>query len=163
MPRLGTLTLHSASPFRGVGRTVTLPSLTRLDVLADPGDCALPLAHLDLPALTWLRITAILSHHLDNRDLRKLLPHIARHAHGPQDIQALQSVLLLGAGNRAEIFAWPMPMMPDDVEVHNPSTLPAMTRVALSFTTDHSLISDERLEVFDTVMAGLPRATLSRL
>jgi hypothetical protein len=65
MPQLKTLTLHSASPIAppfpfDVERTVTLPSLTRLDILASPGDCALALAHLDLPALTWLCLTALI-------------------------------------------------------------------------------------------------------
>ena len=59
MPQLQTLTLHSASPIAlplpfVVERTVTLPSLTHLDMSASVDDCALALAHLDLPALTWL-------------------------------------------------------------------------------------------------------------
>ena len=62
MPQLVTLTqvtLHWASPIApsvpsDIERTVTLPSLSRLDISANPRGCALALAHLDLPALTWL-------------------------------------------------------------------------------------------------------------
>ncbi|KAF8258840.1 hypothetical protein EI94DRAFT_1814513 [Lactarius quietus] len=70
MPQLKTLTLHSASPHAPiplvplvVERTITLPSLTRLDILASSLDCSLALAHLDLPALTWLCLTATSFHH----------------------------------------------------------------------------------------------------
>jgi hypothetical protein len=63
MPQLKTLTLHSASPIAppfpsDVERTVLLPSLTHLDILASPEDCTLALAHLDLPALTCLCLAA---------------------------------------------------------------------------------------------------------
>jgi len=59
IPQLNTVTLHSASPIAppfpfDVERTVTLPFLTHLDISASVGDCALALAHLVLPALTWL-------------------------------------------------------------------------------------------------------------
>ena len=91
MPQLATLTLHAASPSApsfpiDVERTVTLLSLTRLDILASPVDCALALAHLDLPALTSLCLTAF-SLHLatSGDDVEKLLPYIVRHVHGPQD------------------------------------------------------------------------------
>jgi hypothetical protein len=62
MHQLRTLTLHSASPIAppfpfDVERTVTLPSLTCLDILASPVDCALALSHLDLPVLTCLCLT----------------------------------------------------------------------------------------------------------
>ena len=61
MPQLVTLTLHSASPIApsdpfDIERTVTLPSLLRLDIFDYPRDCALALAHLDLPALTRLAV-----------------------------------------------------------------------------------------------------------
>ena len=162
MPQLATLTLHSASPIAppiySVGRTATLPSLTGLNILADPGDCALTLAHLDLPALTWLCVTA--THLPDSSELQNLLPHVARHAHGPQDTQALQSVLLFSTNNRADIFAWPMP--DDNVEVHDPPTLSATPRVALSFTS-HQLSSDECLEIFDTVMTCYVSPTLTMI
>ena len=161
MPQLKTLTLHAASPIAppfpfDVERTATLPSLTHLDILASPGDCGLALAHLDLPALTWLCLTAISS--LPNiGDVQNLLPYVMRHAHGPQDAQPLQSVLIRSEDNHANILAWSVPNI--DVEVHDPSTLLAAmlpTRLALSFRSDDWLSPDARLEILNTVMAGLP-------
>ncbi|KAH8987717.1 hypothetical protein EDB86DRAFT_2084866 [Lactarius hatsudake] len=63
IPQLKTLTLHSASPIAppfsfDVERTVTLPSLVYLDIAASARDCGLALAHLVLPALTWLGVVA---------------------------------------------------------------------------------------------------------
>ena len=63
MPHLKTLALDSASPVDppfpfGLNRTVTLPSLTHLEIFASLRDCALALAHLDLPALTELHVIA---------------------------------------------------------------------------------------------------------
>jgi hypothetical protein len=88
MPQLVTLTLHEASPVApsvpfDVERTATIPSLTRLDILANPGDCALALAHLELPALTRLCLTAISSGLPNNSDLQPLSflsnYHLRRH------------------------------------------------------------------------------------
>ena len=99
MPQLKTLILHKATPIAppfpfDIQRTVSLPYLTRLDVLASPGDCAFALAHLDLPALTCLCLTAISYFIRSSADEQNLLPYIARHSHGPQDVQPLQSVLI---------------------------------------------------------------------
>ena len=101
MSQLTSLTLHSASPIAhsflfDVKRTVALLSLTRLDILAySLEDCALALAHLDLPALTSLCLTATSCHHVLNKDdVQQLLPYVARHAYGPQDTQPLRSALI---------------------------------------------------------------------
>ncbi|KAF8264482.1 hypothetical protein EI94DRAFT_466818 [Lactarius quietus] len=101
MPQLKTLALHMASPVAppfpfDVERTITLPSLTRLDILGPPEDVSLVLAHLDLPALTRLSVTAICSYHQLSTLAQTLLPYVVRHAHGPQDTQPLQSVLIRG-------------------------------------------------------------------
>ena len=162
MPQLTTLTLHSASPSApsfpiDVERTVTLPSLTRLDILASPEDCALALAHLDLPALASLCLTAFSFHLTNSGDVQKLLPYIVRHVYGPQDTQPLQSVLFLTEGNHVNVLAWPVPDI--DIVVHDPLTLLAATlptRVALSFRNDDWFSLDERIEILNTVMAGLP-------
>ena len=66
MTQLQTLILHSASPIAhslpfDVERATTLPSLTRFDISGSLGDCALAFAHLDLPALTSLCLSANLS------------------------------------------------------------------------------------------------------
>jgi hypothetical protein len=72
MPQLKTLTLHSASPIApsfpfDVERIVTLPSLTHLDMSASMGDCALALAHLELPALTFFFFFFFLDEFILNR------------------------------------------------------------------------------------------------
>jgi hypothetical protein len=162
MPQLETLTLHSASPIAppippDVARTVTLPSLARLDILASPGDCALALAHLDLPALTWLCLTTISSGPPNGSDVQKLLPYLARHAHGPQDTQPLQSLLVASEDDHADILAWPLPDI--NVQVHDTPTLLAATlptRLALSFRSDDWPGLDAHLEILDMVIAGLP-------
>ena len=107
MPQLTTLTLHLASPIAppfpfDVGRTVMLPSLTRLALLASPENCALALAHLDLPALASLSLTVQL---LDASDVQKLLPFVIPHAHGPQAALPLQCTLIRSERNRADILA----------------------------------------------------------
>jgi hypothetical protein len=168
MPQLKTLTLHSASPIApplpfDVERTVTLPSLTRLDILASPGDCSLALAHLDLPALTWLRLLANLPAQPNMADLQHLVPYVARHAHGPHDTLPLQSVLIRSDDYQADILAWTIPNI-DDV-VHDPPTLLAATqptRVALSFMSGW-LSYEARLEILYTVMPGLPLDSLVTL
>ena len=162
MPQLKTLTLHSASPSAPpfpikVERTVTLPFLTRLDILASPRDCALALAHLDLPALTSLRLTAFSIHLANTGEVEKLLPYIIRHVHGPQDTQPLQGVFCRTEADHIDVLAWPVPDI--DVVVHNPPTLLAATlptRVALAFRSEDWLSPEERIEILNMVMAVLP-------
>jgi hypothetical protein len=141
MPHLTTLALHMASPIShpfplnvNFKRTATLPYLTHLEILAYPADCALALAHLDLPALTILYITAKSGYLVNRVDIQMLLPYVVRHAHGPQDAQPLQSVLIRSDENYADILAWPVPDI--DVEIQDPPTLLSRTlpaRVTLSF------------------------------
>jgi hypothetical protein len=157
--QLKALTLHYASPVAPpspfeVERTLTLPSLTHLDISASAEDCALVLAHLDLPALTCLCLRTV-SLSMSGVDMQNLLPYITRHAQGPQDAQPLQSVLIRSNERGLTILAWPVPDI--DAEVHNPpallgATLP--TRVALSFELIFGLSSHVRF--LDMVMAALP-------
>jgi hypothetical protein len=174
MSQITSLTLHSASPIApsflfDVKRTVTLSSLTRLDILAfSLKDCALALAHLDLPALTSLCLTAIsCSNDLNKSDVQQLLPYVARHAHGPQDTQPLRSVLISSEPSYAEVrvLAWPVPDI--DVEAHDLSTLLAATlpaRVAISLRRRISWFKpDTRLEMLDLMMTGLPLEDLVTL
>ena len=160
MPQLKTLILHSASPVApslpfNVERTITLPSLTRLDISGSPGDCALALAHLYLPALTSLCLSAITSpSHQHNGDVRILVLYIARHAHGPQDTKPLQSALIRSESNHTEILAYPVPDI--DVEVYKQPTSLATARVALSFSGGGWHTFDERIELLWMVLAGLP-------
>ena len=99
MPQLKTLALHSASPFApslpfDVERTVTLPSLTHLNISDSVNDCVLALAHLDLPTLTCLCVTVIFHHYTNSSGAQRVLPYVVRHAHGPQSIQPLRSATM---------------------------------------------------------------------
>jgi hypothetical protein len=144
MQQLKRLTLYKASPIAppipvAVESTVTLPFLTHLDISSSAKNCALVLAHLDLPALTWLSVEAIVHFPPHGDDMQNLLPYVVRHAHGPQDTQPLQSALIRDNEKYIDILAWTMPDIDDDVRdslTLLPTTLP--TRVALS------LVSKER-------------------
>jgi hypothetical protein len=165
MPQLKRLVLHSASPISppfcsfDVGRTVTLPLLTHLDISAFAGDCALALAHLVLPALTCLCLT-VLSEYPYGADVIKLLPYVTRHAHGPQDTQPLQSMLIHNERMHTDILAWSMPDVV--VDAHDAPALRAATltaRVALLVTW---IRPEHYIGVFDAV-AALPLDSLVTL
>ncbi|KAH9070717.1 hypothetical protein EDB83DRAFT_359773 [Lactarius deliciosus] len=167
MPQLKTLTLHSASPTTSsfpfdVERTVTLTSLTHMDISASPGGCGLILAHLVLPALTSLYLVAF-SRHRNGGDVQRMLPYIARHAHGPQDTRPLQSVFIQcnQSFNIVNVLAWPVPDI--DVEVQDLPTWPNTTlspRVELSIRSKEWSSSDVDIEVIRATMAALPLDSL---
>ncbi|KAH9161217.1 hypothetical protein EDB89DRAFT_1276081 [Lactarius sanguifluus] len=166
MPQLETLGLHSASPINSafpfeVRRTATLSSLTHFNISAFPEECGLALAHLILPALISLCIKAR-SRREDGSDVEKLLPYVARHAHGPQDTQPLQSMVVCNNIVSAEILAWPVPNV--NVEVHDPPTLLAATlppRVTLCIAS--KVWPKIHLEILSAVMAALPLDSLVML
>ena len=168
MPQLKTLILHSATPIAPpfpyeVKRTVTLPFLTHLDISASARNCGLALAHLNLPALTWLYIAAK-SHRRDGGDVQELLPHLARHAWGPHDTQPLQSMLVRGDSTRADLYAWTVADI--DGEVCNSITLLASVfyaRVALSVTSRHWSLPETHAGILDAAMAALPLDSLVTL
>ena len=169
MPQLTTLTLHSASPIAPplpfeVQRTVTLPSLTHLDILASLGDHAFALAHLDLPALTWLCLTTLSSRLPNSSEVQKLLTYIAQHAHGSQDTVPLQSVYVHSKDDHVDILAWSVPNI--DAEADDPPTLLATTlptRVALSIRNNGWLDAYKRLNILNMVMESLPLDSLVTL
>ena len=113
MPRLKTLILESATPIALSTplkseplRTVTLPFLTKFNISASAKDCVLALAHLVLPALTWLQVDAE-SHEKDGEDVRLLIPYVARNVCGLQGVEPLQSfVIIYGKRTSAELVAW---------------------------------------------------------
>jgi hypothetical protein len=158
MTQLKTLILHSASPIAAsqadVKHNVTLPSLMHLDILTTPVNCALMLTHLDLPALTALSIKVYLPDP-DDTDVRPLLPHLARHAHGPQDTRPLQSMLICNDKHRAKIFAWTLPDIDAKVQDFLTTTTLPSPRVALYFESD--------VDVLDAAMAALPLSGLITL
>ena len=167
IPQLLSLTLHSASPVAAhfpfdVERTVTLSSLTHLDISASLQDFALASAHLVLPALTSLCFTAT-GHIRSSSEMQAFLPYIARHVHGPQDIRPLQSVLIcnnLSHNGDVRLLAWSVPDI--DAFVYDPpaflgATVP--TCVKLSFWGR----GDAHLNIFEKLMASLLLDSLSTL
>src|SRR6266702_2568244 len=158
MPQLETLTLDSASPIAPPGdslpfsveRTITLPSLADLDISASARDCGLALAHLVLPALTQLCFMAK-SCRWDGSDVQEILPYVSRLAHGPQDTQPLQTVVVSGDGTYADIRAWTV--LDTDIK---------STRVTFSVTNE-DWPSGTHSEVFDAAMAALPVDSLVTL
>jgi hypothetical protein len=115
MTQLETLILQSATPLASLAtllselsRTVTVSSLTRFEISASAKDCALALAHLVLPALTWLHVD-VQSHERKGEDVRFVIPHVAQNVHRLQDAEPLRSILIKGKRERAEVLAWTMP------------------------------------------------------
>jgi hypothetical protein len=158
MPQLQRLVLDSASPSVSsfpfhVERTVTLPSLVRLDISASALDCGLALAHLVLPALTSLCVTA---KSVPTRptidDVQKMLPNVVQHAQGPQDSDSLQSVSIQGGRTRVAILACPTPTIDDsewDAELSE--------RVVLSVTTGrYHTVLDDHTRILDAALVALP-------
>ncbi|KAH8985466.1 hypothetical protein EDB86DRAFT_2336845 [Lactarius hatsudake] len=163
MPQLKTLILYWASPLAPPGaslqpdvdRTVTLPSLTLFDISSRARECGLALAHLILPALTTLSLDAK-SYSQDGSDVQEILPYVARHAHGSQDTQPLQSMWFSRSGTRTKVLAWTLP----DIDVDFPDqfavfeSMPS-ARVAFSVFGD-SWSSGFETVVFDLVTKALP-------
>ena len=172
MSQLKTLVLHSASPISASGaslpfdveRTIKLSSLTHLDISASLRDCALALAHLDLPALAMLRVTAR-SRGRDSDEVQGILPYVAIHSHGTQDIQPLQSALIHTNGTRLDMLAWTVPDI--NFYVRDPDTfLDTMlsARMMLSVTTKwFTTVTDFHRRIFNAAMAGLPLNNLVTL
>ena len=135
MPNLKTLSLQNAiplappaSPFiTEPSRTITLPFLTRFNIHAHVKDCALALAHLRLPTLTWLHVN-VKSYDREGEDVQLVIPHVARNVYVLQDIEPIRSILIAGERRCTEVYAWTMPDV--DVEVCGPETLGDMSRSA---------------------------------
>jgi hypothetical protein len=159
MPQLQTLLLHSASPSApyfpfDVERTVTLPSLARFDISASELDCGLALAHLVLPSLTSLCVTATSDDPTVDK-VQELLPYVVKHAHGPQDTEPLQSISISGERTRVDIIACSTPQI--DVDEWDAKL---SARVVLSFTNQSGDILDDHIGILDVAMAALPLDSL---
>jgi hypothetical protein len=148
----------TAYPF-DIERTVTLPFLTHLYISSTANDCALSLAHLVLPALTSLWLTAK-SASINGSDLLDLLPYVTKHADGPQDTQPLRSVLFRSEGACIQIAAWPMPdIYADDLPWFAMTKL--TPRVALYLRCKWTHTGDPG--VLDAAMEALPLDNLVTL
>ena len=144
MPQLEKLVIHSSfltdNPYKftsNIQCSVSLPSLTHMDISAPAGNCAIALSFLSLPALTRLCVT-LHSRLLFGSDIQDLFRYLSRHTHGPQDTEPLQSVLISSDRTRATILAWSEPDI--NVNVHDPFALLSMAlsaRIALSITSSY--------------------------
>jgi hypothetical protein len=158
MPQLAWLSLDSASPHTphfpfDIERTVTLPFLAELDISAFVVDCGLLLAHLILPTLTSLCVTTT-----SNRlTIVKLLPYVVQHAHGPQDTEPLQSVLIHSVSKRVRVVAWLAPNI--GLSEWNAKL---SSRVSLSVTIETDSVGD-RGGITEAAMAALPLGGLVTL
>ena len=168
MPQLEKLVLHSVSVMAnpaqstlGIQWSALLPSLTHMDISAVAGNCAIILACLFLPALSRLCVT-LHSHSVRGSDIPGTFPFLLRHAHGPQDSEPLQSVLISSEKTRATILAWPSPDI--DVDVHDPFALLSVAlsaRVALSITSDS--YPQSRYFLQEKAMEALPLGSIVTL
>jgi hypothetical protein len=168
MPQLKQLVLHNASPIASplpmyIERTVTLPFLTKMDISASVGDCALALSHLVLPALSQLYIKAK-SVPGNGPDVQKLLPYITRHSHGPRDTEPLQNLLILSERERMKILAWPdidARYFDDHGDVDD-GILATAPRMSLTVKC-RDWLTESFVEDLDAVVAALPLDNLVRL
>jgi hypothetical protein len=170
MLKLEALVAQFATPIAPVvgnslpepARVITHPSLAQLHLVGSPSDCAFALAHLILPALNTVRIDAIAARSGAD-EVRALIPHLARIAHGPQDDEPLQSMIISGGPYLAEIILWTEPDV--DLEVRNPVTLLSamLTARAIFTVSGHSWRFGTDAEILEATLAALPLSSLSGL
>jgi hypothetical protein len=164
MSQLEKLVLHSSSLMANppdIQRSISLPSLTHIDISIDAGNCELVLSYLSLPALTRLCVTFD-SYFPTRTDIPTKFPSLSRHAHGPQDTAPLQSILVSCEKTRATILAWSAPDI--DIDAHDPFTLLSVAlsaRVVLSITRDGFSRRDvfgysRNRDILDRAMMALP-------
>ena len=118
MPKLKTLSLQSTTPHAPLAsplisepsRTITLPFLTHFHIHAFANDCALALAHLVLPTLTWLNVD-VESHDQEGEDVLLVISYVVRNVYVLQDIEPIRSILITGNTRRkcTEVVTWTTP------------------------------------------------------
>ncbi|KAH9012432.1 hypothetical protein EDB85DRAFT_2296713 [Lactarius pseudohatsudake] len=137
MPQLKTLVLYWASSL--APRGASLP----LDVIAPSHS----------PSLHFLK--SPLLREIDGSDVQEILPYVARHAHGPQDTQPLQSMWFSRSEMHAKVLAWTLP----DIDVDFPQSAvfesTPSARVAFSVVGSGWSPGFETV-VFDLVTRALP-------
>jgi hypothetical protein len=150
-----------STPLPEPTRVITHPSLTQLNLAASASDCAVALAHLILPALIRIRVD-VTSELASADDVRALIPYFSRNAHGPQDAEPLQSILISGEPSLTEIVLWTAAGA--DMEVQNPLSLISATLSARAiFTASGHMWFETDVEVLDATLAALPLGSLNTL
>jgi hypothetical protein len=167
MPQLKELSLQSATPLASladplISRTVTLPSLTHFHINASAKDCALALAHLVLPTLTWLRVN-VESHDREGEDVLPVIPYVVRNVCVLQDIEPIRSIMIAGERKCTEVYAWTTPGA--DVKVCGPGTLDHMSRSACLMFAARGDRWNYRVDtaIFDALLTLLPMNSVSTL
>jgi hypothetical protein len=165
MPQLETLHLEYATPFipqaipliSEPSRTVLLPSLTGFCISASAEDCVFALAHLLLPALTWLHVEAE-SFEMEGEDVRLVIPYVSRNVYGLLGTDPLLSILLR---KRAEVLAWTMPDADDVHDLDNlfTASVPAPLKFAATGDWDYGVDTT----IFDALLTLLPVDSVSTL
>ena len=164
MPQLRMLSLLAASPVAlparlpsGIRRTITLASLSVLDLSASARDCVLALAHLIIPALTQLRLTVLSTLH-DGSDVQELLPYVSQHIKGFQN--NIQSMIVhRGGGIGTSMLAWDGVNLPKQIQI-----LDEIPSASLGFSfRDQNWSSATHAAAFDAAMASLPSENLLSL
>jgi hypothetical protein len=172
MSQLETLILQSASPPAPLegplvseeSRTATLPSLTRFHISSSAKDCALALAHLVLPALTWLHVDAEYFESEEGEDLQLVFPYVARNISGLFGPEPPRSILISGERKRAEVLAWTVPDA--DVKVCDPNTLlSASTSARFMFAATSASSWPPRMDIaiINTTLTLLPMNSVSTI
>ena len=168
MLQLETLIAYSATPSP---RDTSVPestlvithnSLTQLHLAATASDCTFALAHLILPSLSKVRID-VTSESPKGDDVRALIPYFSRNAHGPQDAEPLQSILINGEPFLTEIVAWTVPDA--DAEVQDLETLISAAGSARAVFTATGGIwrHGTKMKILDATLAALPLGSLKTL
>ena len=169
MPELQRLILQSATPLAPIvagplklepSRAATLPSLTQFRIYTTAKDCAFALAHLVLPALTWLRVD-VNSVDFEGEDVQLVIPYISRHVHGLQDIEPVQSILIAGERSSAEFLVWDVPDA--DIKVSDPDTLRSASvsaRFMFAAFGDYWSYGMDTI-IFDSLLAIFPVTSVS--
>jgi hypothetical protein len=169
MLQLETLVVNHATPRAPTAstplpeptRVITHPSLTQLNLAASASDCTFALAHLILPALIRIRVD-VTSELASADDVRALIPYFSRNAHGPQDAEPLQSILISGEPSLTEIVLWTAAGA--DMEVKNPLSLISATLSARAiFTASGHMWFETDVEILDATLAALPLGSLNTL
>jgi len=171
MPQLDALVVNHATPraptvstpLSEPTRVITHPSLTQLDLAASASDCTFALAHLILPALIKIRVD-VTSELASADDVRALIPHFSRNAHGPQDAEPLQSILISGEPSLIEVVLWTAAGADMEVQNQNPVSLMSATLSARAiFAAAGHMWFETDVEILDATLAALPLGSLSTL
>jgi hypothetical protein len=171
MSQLETLVLQSASPparqdaplVSEQPRAATLPFLTRFHISDSAKECALALAHLVLPVLTWLHVDAGYLE-MEGEDLQVVFPYVARNLSGLLGTEPLRSILISSERRRSEVVGWTVPAA--DVNVCDPNTLlSASFSARFMFAATGARSWPRRMDssIFDSILKLLPMNSVSTL